>query len=231
VGATVQETGFPVTLRVLELVELVRAHFPNPPASGELLERFGLADVAGWQAGGLSGGQKHRLAVALAFAGAWGARSRVSCCGLVLVDQPTEDVAATQPAQARRAPCFGSLRRYRRRVGQTAVRAALVVMLDVASQDASKLLVTHDQQLVQALPPDRADPALGDRVGVGRLHRCADNLGTGRAPHVVERLGELGVPVTDQELARGGLVAQDGGQVAGLLGDPGAVGLAVTPAR
>jgi hypothetical protein len=35
----------------------------------------------------------------------WGARSRVSCCVLVLVDQPTEDVAATQPAQVRRTPC------------------------------------------------------------------------------------------------------------------------------
>ena len=73
-------------------------------------------------------------------------------------------------------------------------------MLEVAAKDAKKLLGTHDQQLVQALPADRADPALGDRVGVGRPHRCADDLGTGRAPHVIECPGELGVPVPDQDL-------------------------------
>lgn len=85
-------------------------------------------------------------------------------------------------------------------MGQAAVRAVLVVMLEVAAKDTNKLLGTHDQQLVQALPADRADPALGDRVGVGRPHRCADDLGTGRAPHVIERPGELGVPVADQDL-------------------------------
>ena len=36
----------------------------------------------------------------------WGARSRVSCCVLVLVDQPTEDVAPAQPARDRSAPAL-----------------------------------------------------------------------------------------------------------------------------
>jgi len=34
----------------------------------------------------------------------------VSCCVLILMDQSTEDVAATQSAEVRRSPCFGSLR-------------------------------------------------------------------------------------------------------------------------
>jgi hypothetical protein len=89
----------------------------------------------------------------------------VSCCGLVFVDRPTEDVAAAEPVEVRRTPCFGSLRWHRRRVGQAAVRAVLVVMLDVASQAADKLLAADDQQLVQALGADCADPAFG--VGVG----------------------------------------------------------------
>jgi hypothetical protein len=38
----------------------------------------------------------------------------VSCCVLILVDQSTEDIAATQPAEARRTPCFDTLRRHRR---------------------------------------------------------------------------------------------------------------------
>jgi len=69
VGVTPQETSFPPTLRVWEIVDLVRAHFRAPLARAELLGRFGLADCARRQAGGLSGGERRRLAVALAFAG------------------------------------------------------------------------------------------------------------------------------------------------------------------
>jgi hypothetical protein len=93
-------------------------------------------------------------------------------------------------------------------------------MLDIGPQDTDKLLAADDQQLVQALPADRADPALGDGIGVGRLHRCADDLGPGRAPQVVERPGELGVSVADQELEGGGFVIEDGGEVTSLLGNP-----------
>jgi ABC-2 type transport system ATP-binding protein len=69
VGVTPQEAGFPQTLRVREIVDLVRAHFPFPAPTDELLERFDLTSVARRQAGGLSGGERRRLAVALAFAG------------------------------------------------------------------------------------------------------------------------------------------------------------------
>jgi ABC-2 type transport system ATP-binding protein len=69
VGATPQEIGFPDNLTVREVVDLVRVHYPNPAPTRELLGRFGLAEVAGRRAGGLSGGQQRRLAVALAFAG------------------------------------------------------------------------------------------------------------------------------------------------------------------
>ena len=47
---------------------------------GELLDRFGLGDLVERQTGGLSGGQRRRLAVALAFVG----RPR-----LVFLDEPT----------------------------------------------------------------------------------------------------------------------------------------------
>ena len=52
-------------------------------------------------------------------------------------------------------------------MGQAAVWAALIVMLEVASQDADKLLASDDEQLVQALPTHRGHPPFGDRVGVG----------------------------------------------------------------
>jgi ABC-2 type transport system ATP-binding protein len=80
VGIALQESAFPATLRVRELVELVRAHYVSPLSAAAVLERFGLQALAKRQLGGLSGGEKRRVAVALAFAG------RPS---LVVLDEPT----------------------------------------------------------------------------------------------------------------------------------------------
>ncbi|GAB2928647.1 ABC transporter ATP-binding protein [Micromonospora polyrhachis] len=80
IGVTPQETGLPPTLRVGEVVDFVSAHYPDPVPRAELLDRFGLADLAKRQTGGMSGGQKRRLAVALAFVG----RPQ-----LVFLDEPT----------------------------------------------------------------------------------------------------------------------------------------------
>jgi ABC-2 type transport system ATP-binding protein len=79
-GVTPQETGLPASLRVGEVVDFVRAHFPDPLSRDELLDRFGLSDLVRRQTGGLSGGQKRRVAVALAFVG----RPRI-----VFLDEPT----------------------------------------------------------------------------------------------------------------------------------------------
>ncbi|RIV36127.1 ABC transporter ATP-binding protein [Micromonospora radicis] len=79
-GVTPQETGLPGSLRVGEVVDFVSAHYPDPVPRAELLDRFGLTEQTRRQCGGLSGGQKRRLAVALAFVG----RPR-----LVVLDEPT----------------------------------------------------------------------------------------------------------------------------------------------
>ena len=65
---TPQELGFPSTLTVAEIVDFVRAHFDDAEPTDDLIRRFGLEAVRDRQAGGLSGGQRRRLAVALAFA-------------------------------------------------------------------------------------------------------------------------------------------------------------------
>lgn len=79
-GVTPQETSLPNELRVREVLDLVQAYYPKPVPQGELLERFGLVGLERRQCGGLSGGQKRRLAVALAFAGN---------PKLVILDEPT----------------------------------------------------------------------------------------------------------------------------------------------
>jgi ABC-2 type transport system ATP-binding protein len=89
-GVTPQETGLPASLRVGEVVDFVRAHFDHPLGRGELLDRFGLADLVRRQTGGLSGGQKRRVAVALAFVG----RPEI-----VFLDEPTTGL----DVQARRS--------------------------------------------------------------------------------------------------------------------------------
>jgi ABC-2 type transport system ATP-binding protein len=80
VGATPQDTGFPLTLRVREVVEFAAAHFPPQARVTDLLDRFDLAALARRQVGGLSGGERRRLSVALAFAGKPAA---------VFLDEPT----------------------------------------------------------------------------------------------------------------------------------------------
>jgi ABC-2 type transport system ATP-binding protein len=90
IGLTPQESGFPNALRVGEILRLVRAHYPNPIENRRLFYRFPLAALAARQAGGLSGGQKRMLAVALAFAGG---------PELVFLDEPTTGL----DVEARRA--------------------------------------------------------------------------------------------------------------------------------
>ena len=69
IGAVLQDIGFPPAVRVREVVELVRAHFPAAAATEQVLDRVGLANEAGRDAAGLSGGQRRRLAVGLALVG------------------------------------------------------------------------------------------------------------------------------------------------------------------
>ena len=79
-GSTPQETGLPATLRVGEVVDFVARHYADPVPTTDLLDSFGLLGERRRQTGALSGGQKRRLAVALAMVGR---------PDLLVLDEPT----------------------------------------------------------------------------------------------------------------------------------------------
>ena len=89
-GYVAQDVDFPPFLTALEILRLVSSHYPDPAPIDELVAVFGLEALSGRQAGGFSGGERRRLALALAFAG----RGRV-----VFLDEPTTGL----DGEARRA--------------------------------------------------------------------------------------------------------------------------------
>jgi hypothetical protein len=95
-----------------------------------------------------------------------GAQTR-SCSSAVLVQQTAEQVAPTHSAllilgdNGRPGGLIWWLEPER------PVRAVVVVMADVDLQDPLEVATADDQEPVQALGADRADPSLGGRVRLG----------------------------------------------------------------
>ena len=88
-GVTPQATDFPPQMTPRELLRFATAHYPVPAAVDELIERFGLAKLADRRAKGFSGGEKRRVALAMAFAGH---------PDLVVLDEPTTGLDARAQA-------------------------------------------------------------------------------------------------------------------------------------
>lgn len=68
-GAMLQHIGLPDTLKPLELVELWSSYYPNPLPKHQIVEMAGLSEITNNRFGELSGGQKRRVAFALAICG------------------------------------------------------------------------------------------------------------------------------------------------------------------
>jgi ABC-2 type transport system ATP-binding protein len=130
-GAMPQEVDAPPTLKVREILELVRAHYPSPLASAPLLERFDLAHLASRQAGGLSGGERRRLAVALALAGD---------ASVLVLDEPTAglDVAS-------RRALWEAVAEHRERGGSTLLTTHY---LEEASALADRVVVIGEGRIL-----------------------------------------------------------------------------------
>jgi ABC-2 type transport system ATP-binding protein len=173
-GCTPQETALPPTLRVGEVIDFVGRHFANRVPTTELAEEFGLSELLRRQTGALSGGQRRRLSVALAFVG----RPE-----LVLLDEPTTGL----DVDGRRA-LWGAIRRqhaagatilvtshYLEEIEALAERVVVIAEGRVVADDtlAAVLarvgsrwvrLATPDAERIAALPGVAASAPDGDGV-------------------------------------------------------------------
>jgi ABC-2 type transport system ATP-binding protein len=197
-GVTPQETGLPSSLRVGEVVDFVRAHFPDPLSCDELLGRFGLTPLVRRQTGGLSGGEKRRLAVALAFVG----RPRI-----VLLDEPTTGL----DVEARR-DLWDGIREfhdgggtvlltshYLEEVEALARRVVVIgagrVIADDTMPAVRGLVATYRVSLASAVPLPALDGVAGRHREGDRLH-----LLTTDADRLVRELVAAGVPFRGLEV-------------------------------
>jgi len=197
-GVTPQETGLPGALRVGEVVDFVRAHFPDPLGRDELLARFGLSELVRRQTGGLSGGQKRRVAVALAFAG----RPRI-----VFLDEPTTGL----DVEARHA-LWDAIREFHAEGGtvvltshyleeiEALARRVVVigdgrVLADDTVAAVRGLVSIRRVSLTVAVPPPELPGVVGTERDGDRTH-----LLTADADRLVRDLVARDVPFTDLEV-------------------------------
>ncbi len=170
IGSTPQETGFPKTLKVGEIIELVRCHYPDPLPLAGLLKRFGLTGLEHRQAGGLSSGQQRRLAVALAFAGNPGA---------VFLDEPTTGL----DVEARRA-LWQAIREY-------ALEGGTVLLtthhMEEAETLATRVVFINQGRVVAAGPVE----AIKARMGLKQVRFRAETAP--QLPGVVRREEKNGI--------------------------------------
>ena len=140
----------------------------------------------------------------------------------VLVNQPTEHVASVD--RWRRSLAVGCCG-IRRIEVESAMRSSAVVMIDVLGEDRLDVASTEDQEVVQAVFSDGANPAFGKRVRPWGAARRLDGLDADRGEYSVERRGELGVPVADEEAETTTGIFESAGEVAGDLGHPEIAGV------
>lgn len=79
-GVTLQDLSFPPLMKVQELLQFSSQHFQNPLPMDEVVIKIGLQNIFDRKAGGLSGGEKRKLGLAMSLMG----RPE-----LLILDEPT----------------------------------------------------------------------------------------------------------------------------------------------
>jgi len=163
-GTTPQETALPETLRVGEVIDYVGGHFADRVPTAEIADEFGVTELLRRQCGSLSGGQKRRLAVALAFVG----RPR-----LVLLDEPTTGL----DVDARRT-LWAAIRRQHEAGATVVVTSHYLEEIEALAQ---RVIVIGAGRV---LADDTVSRVVA-RVGVGRVELSSAE------PHLVAELASV----------------------------------------
>ncbi len=135
---------------------------------------------------------------------------------MVGVVEATEYRLGMHPQRRRIVPRW-HLHRHRQALAQALMRALTVEVPSVLLEDPLQMAIPKNDHVVQALAPDAAQEALGDRVHPRRPVGDAHLLDAARLRHPREGRPELAVVVPEKMpwmLAEGGRLVQ-------LLRDPG----------
>ena len=109
---------------------------------------------------------------------------------------------------------------------ERAVWPLAVVVADIGADDALELAAVEDEQPVEALATDAADPALHVRVRVRRPNWGSDDPDALITEERVEPVGELRIPIMDREPGLLTAVVEIHAEVPSLLKHPRSVGVA-----
>ncbi|MEM9530106.1 MAG: ABC transporter ATP-binding protein [Pseudomonadota bacterium] len=192
-GAMLQISGLPDTLKVSELLNLFRSYYPNPDSADNIVQLAGIEAIMPRRFGQLSGGEKQRVLFAM------------SICGqpdLLFLDEPTVGMDVK------------SRHRFWEAVRQMANAGRAVVLtthyLEEADALADRVLVIDQGSLV-------ADGTPGDikKAVPSRRVRCRTRLQPAQvetfagADHVAREGGLLSVATSDAENLVRALLAAD----------------------
>jgi ABC-2 type transport system ATP-binding protein len=194
VGAALQDSAFPATLRVRELIQLIRAHYEDALPASTVVDRFQLGGLLHRQLGGLSGGERRRLGVALAFAGD---------PRLVVLDEPTagldrETREAVWDAIRAHVHSGGAVLLTTHQLGEADALADRIVQLKGGVVVAEGSLAELRARAGSALIRFRSAP--GSVVDGATRHGAFLSLVTGDVVATVDRLVREGVPLTELEV-------------------------------
>jgi len=199
-GTTPQQTALPETLRVREVIDFVGGHFAERVPTDELAEEFGLSDLLKRQTGSLSGGQKRRLSVALAFVG----RPK-----LVLLDEPTTglDIDGRHvlwEAIRRQREAGASIvvtSHYLEEIEQLAERVAVIAGgRVVADDDLATVIGSVGTRWASLQSPEAARIAALPQVAGSRIDGDRVELSLRDADAFVRDLVATGAPFTELQL-------------------------------
>ena len=207
VGAMLQESGVPETLKVCEVAEMFRRLYEKPISAEAALDAAGIREKAGSKVGNLSGGEKQRLYFALCVVGD---------PELLFLDEPTVGL----DVESRRR-FWESIREMHRR-GKTIVLtthyleeadalAGRIVVIDrgkvvaegtpaeIKSRVGGKVVRLRSRNLTEALISQLPDIQRTEREG------DAFTLYSTQPEKALENLFRQGVEVRDLEVVGAGL--------------------------